>query len=90
MKSDDVRFGSWTAPLIGSLQRNHPMAPRCREWAPSTASKADMRTALSRANPKRGKRLSLRKIAKELAEAGLLSETGDEYNTNAIKRMLEG
>jgi hypothetical protein len=49
-----------------------------------------MRTALSRANPKRGKRLSLRKIAKELAEAGLLSETGDEYNTNAIKRMLEG
>ena len=34
-----------------------------------------------------GKRLSLRKIAQELAAAGLLNERGSEYNPNAIKRM---
>jgi len=32
----------------------------------------------------------LRTIDKELTAAGLLSETGDEYNPNAIKRMVEG
>ncbi len=38
---------------------------------------------------KTGKRLSLRKIAQELADAGLLNERGSEYNPNAIKRMVE-
>jgi len=33
---------------------------------------------------------SLRKIAIELATADLLNERGQEYNPNAIKRMVEG
>ena len=37
-----------------------------------------------------GKRLSLRKIAQELAAIGLLNERGLEYNPNTIKRMVEG
>jgi len=32
---------------------------------------------------------SLRAGAKELAAAGLLNERGQEYNPNAIKRMVE-
>ena len=36
---------------------------------------------------KTGERLSLRKVAQELAAAGLLNERGQEYNPNAIKRM---
>ena len=31
--------------------------------------------------------MSLRTVAKELAAAGLLNESGSEYNPNAIKRM---
>jgi hypothetical protein len=43
-----------------------------------------------RANPKTGNRVSLRKIAKELAATGLLNERGQEYNPNAIRRIIEG
>ncbi len=39
---------------------------------------------------KTGERLSLRKVAQELAATGLLNERGSEYNPNAIKRMVEG
>jgi NAD(P)H-dependent flavin oxidoreductase YrpB (nitropropane dioxygenase family) len=38
----------------------------------------------------RRERLSLRRIAQELAATGLLNERGSEYNPNAIKRMVEG
>ncbi len=31
--------------------------------------------------------MSLRRIAKELADAGLLNERGNEYNHNTINRM---
>ena len=34
--------------------------------------------------------MSLRKIAQELADAGLLNERGQEYDPNTIKRMVEG
>ncbi len=34
--------------------------------------------------------MSLRTVAKELAATGLLNERGQEYNPNAIKRMVEG
>jgi len=34
--------------------------------------------------------MSLRRIAQELAAAGLLNERGQEYNPNAIKRMVDG
>ncbi len=34
--------------------------------------------------------LSLRRIAKELAATGLLNERGQEYNPNAVKRLIEG
>ena len=43
-----------------------------------------------RANPKTGNRVSWRKIAKELAATGLLNERGQEYNPNAIRRIIEG
>ena len=39
---------------------------------------------------KTGERLSLRKVAPELAATGLLNERGSEYKPNAIKRMVEG
>ena len=32
----------------------------------------------------------MRKIAQELAAAGLFNENGRVFNPNAIKRMLEG
>ena len=35
-------------------------------------------------------RLSRRRIAMELATVGLLNERGQEYNPNAVKRMVEG
>ena len=34
--------------------------------------------------------LSLRRIAKELAATGLLNERGQEYDPNAVKRLIEG
>ncbi len=34
--------------------------------------------------------MSLRTVAKELAAAGLLNERGQEYNPNAIRRIIEG
>jgi hypothetical protein len=34
--------------------------------------------------------MSLRTVAQELAAAGLLNERSQEYNPNAIKRMVEG
>jgi hypothetical protein len=34
--------------------------------------------------------MSLRRIAQELAATGLLNERGQEYNPNAIRRIIEG
>jgi len=48
------------------------------------------RKRLRRANPKTGKRLSLCKVSAALAQAGHLNERDQEYNPNAIKRMVEG
>ena len=48
-----------------------------------------MAKRLRRANPKTGKRLSLRKISAELAAAGYLNERGAPYQAVSIKRMLE-
>jgi DNA invertase Pin-like site-specific DNA recombinase len=45
---------------------------------------------LRRANPKTGKRRSLRQISAELAAAGHLNERGRPFNPNSIKAMLEG
>ncbi len=45
---------------------------------------------LRRASPKTGERLSLRKIAAMLAEAGHVNERGESYNPSAVKRMVEG
>lgn len=44
---------------------------------------------LFRANPKTGKRRSLREIAKALADAGHLNERGRPYNAKSIKAMVE-
>lgn len=45
---------------------------------------------LHRANPKTGKRRSLRDIAKALADAGHLNERGRPYNAKSVKAMVEG
>ena len=45
---------------------------------------------LVRKSPKTGKRRSLRKIAKELADMGFLGQSGRSYHAGSIKRMLEG
>jgi DNA invertase Pin-like site-specific DNA recombinase len=49
-----------------------------------------MAKRLHRANPKTGKRLSLRKIAAELAKAGHMNVNGREFNPASIKAMVEG
>ena len=44
---------------------------------------------LRRANPKTGRRMSLRKIAAELAHQGYLNESGQPYQATSVQRMLE-
>lgn len=45
---------------------------------------------LRRANPKTGRRMSLRKIARELQTAGHLNVNGRPFNPASIKAMIEG
>jgi hypothetical protein len=45
---------------------------------------------LWRRNPKTGQRLSLRRIAAALAEAGHLNERGHPYNPQSVRAMLRG
>lgn len=45
---------------------------------------------LHRANPKSGERLSLRKIAGRLADAGHVNDKGRAFNPASIKAMVEG
>lgn len=44
---------------------------------------------LHRANPKTGKRMSLRKISAELARQGYLNEAGQPYHATSVKTMIE-
>ena len=48
-----------------------------------------MAKRLHRANPKTGKRKSLRKISAQLADAGHLNERGQPFNPWSIKAMIE-
>jgi len=45
---------------------------------------------LYRVSPETGKRMSLRKISAELAEARHLNERGRPFNQRSIKAMLDG
>jgi DNA invertase Pin-like site-specific DNA recombinase len=45
---------------------------------------------LRRASPKTGKRMSLRKISKALADAGYLNERGVPYSAKSVRSMIEG
>jgi hypothetical protein len=45
---------------------------------------------LRRANPVTGKRLSFRRIAAKLAEAGYLNERGAEFHPESMRAMIEG
>ena len=45
---------------------------------------------LHRASRKTGKRMSLRKIAAALSEAGHLNEHGQQFNPKSIVAMVEG
>ena len=44
---------------------------------------------LHRASPKTGKRMSLRKIAAALAEAGHLNERGQPFKPKSVRSMLD-
>jgi DNA invertase Pin-like site-specific DNA recombinase len=44
---------------------------------------------LHRASPKTGKRMSLRKIAAALTEAGHLNERGQPFNPKSVRNMLD-
>ena len=44
---------------------------------------------LHRASPKTGKRMSLRKIAAALTEAGHLNERGQPFNPKSVRSMLD-
>lgn len=61
--------------------------------ADEVASRLEQATALAkrlrRASPKTGERLSLRKIAEKLAEAGFLNEIGRPYKASGIQAMLD-
>ena len=74
----------------GKCEGRKSRVERNPEDAEVVAKAIAMAKRLRRANPKTGERLSLRKVAQELAATGLLSEAGSEYNPNAIKRMVEG
>jgi len=84
---------SLVAKLKGARDRKRRETGKC-EGRKSHAEKRPGAVALAkklrRANPKTGKRLSLRRIAQELAATGLLNERGQEYNPNAIRRMVGG
>ena len=43
----------------------------------------------TRASPKTGKRMSLRKIAAALAEAGHLNEREQPFNPKSVRSMLD-
>jgi DNA invertase Pin-like site-specific DNA recombinase len=45
---------------------------------------------LLRASPKTGERMSLRKIANALADAGHLNELGQPYSAKSIQAMIDG
>jgi DNA invertase Pin-like site-specific DNA recombinase len=74
----------------GKCEGRKSRVERKPEDAEVVAKAIAMAKKLRRANPRTGKRLSLRRIAQALAAAGLLNERGQEYNPNAIKRMVEG
>ena len=44
---------------------------------------------LHRASPKTGKRMSLRKIAAALTQAGHLNERGQPFNPKSVRSMLD-
>ena len=60
------------------------------EGAVKLGEAVQMAKRLRRANPKTGKRLSLRKISAELAGAGYLNERGKPFNPWSIQNMLSG
>ena len=70
----------------GKCEGRKSRVERKPEDAEVVAKAIAMAKRLRRANPKTGKRLSLRKISATLADAGLLNERGVEYNHNAIRR----
>jgi DNA invertase Pin-like site-specific DNA recombinase len=49
-----------------------------------------MAKRLHRANPKTGKRRSLREISRELEGAGFKNEQGRKYHPESVRRMIEG
>lgn len=72
----------------GRCEGRKTRAERDPEQAASIEAALGMAKRLRRANPKTGERLSFRKIAEKLAEAGHFNERGAIYNPNAIKRMV--
>jgi DNA invertase Pin-like site-specific DNA recombinase len=84
---------SLVAKLKGARDRKRREKGKC-EGRKSHAEKRPGAVAfakkLRRANPKTGKRLSLRRVSAALAEAGHLNERGRPFNQRSIKVMVEG
>jgi DNA invertase Pin-like site-specific DNA recombinase len=84
---------SLVAKLKGARDRKRREKGKC-EGRKSHAEKRPGAVALARklrrANPKTGRRLSLRKVSAALAEAGHLNERGRPFNQRSIKVMVEG
>jgi DNA invertase Pin-like site-specific DNA recombinase len=79
---------SLVAKLRHARDRIRAEQGRCegRKAVPAEVIKEARR--LSRANPKTGKRRSLRNISAELAILGLNASSGRAYHPNSVKRML--
>jgi len=84
---------SLVAKLKGARDRKRRETGKC-EGRKSHAEKRPGAVAfakkLRRANPKTGRRLSLRRVSAALAEAGHLNERGRPFNQRSIKVMVEG
>ena len=84
---------SLVAKLKGARDRKRRETGKC-EGRKSHAEKRPGAVAfakkLRRANPKTGRRLSLRRVSAALAEAGHLNERGRPFNQRSIKAMVEG
>jgi len=84
---------SLVAKLKGARDRKRRETGKCEgrkshaEKRPGTVAFAKK---LRRANPKTGRRLSLRRVSAALAEAGHLNEHGREFNANRVRAMVEG
>jgi DNA invertase Pin-like site-specific DNA recombinase len=80
------------AKLRGARERRRREHGKCEErksHAEARPNVVKLAKRLRRASPKTGERMSLRKIAAALAEAGHLNERGHTFNPKSIVAMVD-